>query len=70
VRLTGVRSVILAAALLTGCGEPSQNVQFEGGNYAGKPDAPAWQGGSRDDWEAQIKRRGQLQNEYTRLRGG
>jgi hypothetical protein len=47
---------------------------YEGGKYAGKPDAPAWQGGtfkgSREAWEAQIKRRGALQSEYTRLKGG
>ena len=73
-QLISVSSVILSVALLTACGEPSQNVQYEGGSYAGKPDTPAWQGstfnGSRDAWEVQIKKRGKYQNEYTRLRGG
>lgn len=66
--------MVLVSGLFAGCGEPSQNVAYEGGRYAGKPDAPAWQGdpfnGSRDDWHAEIKKRGMLQSEYTRLKGG
>ena len=65
---------VAVAGMLAGCGEPSQNVVYEGGKYAGKPDTPAWQGGafsgSRDDWEVEIKKRGKLQSEYTRLKGG
>lgn len=65
---------VLTAGVLLGCGEPSQNVVYEGGRYAGKPDSPAWQGaafnGSREEWEVEIKKRGQLQSEYTRLKGG
>ncbi len=66
--------VVLGAGMLTGCGEPSQNVEYEDGRYAGKPDAPAWEGdafnGSRDDWEVEIRKRSKLQSEYTRLKGG
>ena len=66
--------LICAAGIQAGCSEPSQNVMYEGGKYAGKPDAPAWQSGtfngSRDDWEVEIKKRGKLQSEYTRLKGG
>ncbi len=66
--------LIFAAGIQAGCGEPSQNVMYEDGRYAGKPDAPAWESdtfnGSRDAWEAEIKRRGALQSEYTRLKGG
>ncbi len=66
--------LVLAIAMLAGCGEPPQNVQYEDGRYAGKPDTPAWQGdafkGSRDVWEAEIKQRNKLQDEYTRLTGG
>ena len=73
-RLNGVCFIAIVAGMLAGCSEPSQNVQYEGGKYAGKPDTPAWQSdaynGSRDEWEGQIKRRGELQSEYTRLRGG
>jgi len=65
---------LLAAGILAGCSEPSQNVQYEDGRYAGKPDTPAWQGdafnGSRKVWEAEIKKRTKLQSEYTRLKGG
>ena len=73
-RATFASILILAAGLQAGCGEPSQNVQYEKGRYAGKPDAPAWQSntfnGSRDNWEAEIKKRSTLQSEYTRLKGG
>ena len=73
-RLIGAFVLVLTAGILAGCGEPSQNVQYEGGRYAGKPDSPAWQSetfnGSRDDWEAEIKKRTKLQSEYTRLKGG
>jgi len=66
--------LLVAVVCLTACSEPSQNVMYEGGKYAGKPDAPAWQSdsfnGSRDTWETAIKKRGTLQNEYTRLKGG
>jgi hypothetical protein len=66
--------LLLAAGIQAGCSEPSQNVQYEKGRYAGKPDTPAWQGdafgGSRDAWEVQIKKRGKMQSEYTRLKGG
>ena len=66
--------VVLAAGILAACNEPSQNVQYEGGRYAGKPDSPSWQGdafnGSRKVWEAEIKKRTMLQSEYTRLKGG
>jgi hypothetical protein len=74
VRLIVASILIIAAGIQSGCGEPSQNVTYEGGKYAGKPDAPAWQSdtfnGSRDDWEVEIKKRGKLQSEYTRLKGG
>ncbi len=73
-RLIVACALVLAAGFQAGCGEPSQNVQYEDGRYAGKPDAPAWQGdafnGSRDDWENEIKKRTKLQSEYTRLKGG
>jgi len=66
--------LIGAAGILAGCSEPSQNVMYEGGKYAGKPDAPAWQSGtfngSREAWDTEIKRRSALQSEYTRLKGG
>ncbi len=66
--------LLLAAGTLAGCDEPSQDVMFEGGTYAGKPDTPAWQSetfnGSRETWEQEIKKRSALQSEYTRLKGG
>jgi hypothetical protein len=66
--------LLLAAGIQAGCGEPPQNVQYENGRYAGKPDKPAWQGdafgGSRSAWEDEIRKRGKMQSEYTRLKGG
>ena len=73
-RLIVASILVIAAGIQAGCGEPSQNVQYEGGRYAGKPDTPAWQSdafnGSRDDWEVEIKKRSKLQSEYARLKGG
>ena len=65
--------VVFAAAIQSGCGEPSQEAQYQDGRYAGKPDTPAWKGeafdGKRENWERAIKRRNQLQSEYTRPGG-
>ena len=67
---------VFAAGLIVlqaGCTEPAQDVQYQQGHYAGKPDTPYWQGeafeGKRDNWERAIKRRTSLQSEYTRPGG-
>ncbi len=61
---------IAAAALLAGCGERPQVVNYKQGTYQGKPDEPAWNSakfnGNRADYERAIKQRGQNQNEYNR----
>lgn len=66
-------TVALAVVVQCGCSEPSQDVQYQDGRYAGKPDTPNWQGeafdGSRENWERAIKRRNKLQSEYTRPGG-
>ena len=35
-------AAILMIVVQVGCSEPSQNVQYKDGRYAGKPDTPAW----------------------------
>jgi len=65
--------LVAVTSILSGCGEPSQSVQYQDGRYAGKPDTPAWAGaefdGKRENWERDIKRRNKLQSEYTRPGG-
>ena len=50
-----------------------QEVPYQSGHYAGKPDTPNWQGeafdGKRENWERDIKRRNRLQSEYFRPGG-
>ena len=72
-RIISLVAVVLAAGIQSGCGEPSQEVQYQDGHYAGKPDTPYWQGeafdGKRENWERAIKRRNSLQSEYNRPGG-
>lgn len=67
-------AVMFAAVLQSGCGETSQQAQYENGRYAGKPDTPYWKeqafNGDRAQWEKEIIRRNKLQSEYTRQGGG
>jgi hypothetical protein len=73
-----MRAPILAALVivpvLAACGERPQSVQYRGGEYAGKPDTPAWKseqfGSDRAEWERQIKARNLKQSEFTRMKGG
>ena len=72
-RLISFSAVLIVAIVLSGCKEPSQAVEYEDGRYAGKPDTPNWEGaafdGNRENWEKEIRRRNQLQSEYTRPGG-
>jgi outer membrane protein assembly factor BamE (lipoprotein component of BamABCDE complex) len=66
-------AAILMIVALSGCSEPSQNVQYQDGRYAGKPDTPAWDSAefdhSRETWLKALDRRTRLQSEYTRPGG-
>ena len=72
-RLVLMLSLAVLAGVQAGCGEMSQESQYENGKYAGKPDTPYWQGeafdGKREIWEKEIIRRNKLQSEYTRQGG-
>ena len=64
--------VLIAALVLAGCGEQSQEAVQKTGTYQGKPDAVPWDspqfGGKQAEWERAIQARTQNQNEYTRIR--
>jgi len=66
-------AAILMILLQSGCSEPSQNVEYRDGRYAGKPDTPAWESDkfdhSREVWLKEVDRRTRLQSEYTRPGG-
>lgn len=66
-------AVVMFAGFQSGCGEMPQDVPYQSGHYAGKPDTPNWQGeafgGKRENWEREIRRRNQLQSEYFRPGG-
>ena len=66
--------IALSASLMSACGEMPQEVPYQNGHYAGKPDTPNWAGeafdGNRENWEREIKRRNKLQSEYSRPGGG
>ncbi|MEY2872754.1 MAG: hypothetical protein RLZZ373_125 [Pseudomonadota bacterium] len=59
-RRTLAIAVALAAALLAGCGERTQELRTK------QPDQAPYAGGDKAAWEAQIKARNQNQNEYVR----
>ncbi len=72
--------VMLAASLVTGCGERSQVVVYQSGKYQGKTDTKPWEnspgaapyttskwtGGDKTSWETALRTRNQSQNEYSR----
>ena len=71
---------VLAASLVSGCGERAQVVAYKSGKYQGKTDAKPWESdpgaalyttskwtaGDRTSWETAIRTRNQSQNEYNR----
>lgn len=67
-------AAILIIVVQSGCSEPSQNVQYRNGRYAGKPDTPAWDSArfnhSREVWLKEVDQRTRLQSEYSRPGGG
>lgn len=71
--LTCVTAALVAAAVLSGCGDRPQVVVYKQGQYQGKPDAKPWDspefGGDKSKWENTIKARNQAQNEYRRTGG-
>lgn len=75
-RLAAAAVFALGLAVLPACGDKPQ----EGATAAKKSDSKAWDGtqatgyraegwtaGDRASWEQQLKKRGQNQNEYTRV---
>ena len=58
------------AAILAGCGERPQDINYKQGVYQGKPDARPWDSapfkGDQKAWELALKDRAQAQNEYKR----
>ena len=60
----------LMLALLTGCGEYKQSVDYEDGGYQGKKDERVWESErfmyDPSVWKQMINERTQRQNEYVR----
>lgn len=60
----------LMLALLSGCGEYKQKVEYENGGYQGKQDTRMWESerfmNDRSVWKQMINERTQRQNEYVR----
>ena len=67
-----VAIVAAAVALLAGCGERPQVLEYKQGKYQGKPDTPAYSNapfnGDKAAWEKALAQRNQSQNEYKRIR--
>ena len=71
-----MRRLMLAAGCATlawgiaGCGEQTGVTVYKQGQYQGKPDQQPWDNalfnGDKLAWEQAIKRRNDIQNEYTR----
>jgi len=66
-----VVTAFVMAAVLAGCGERPQVLDYKQGHYQGKQDTAAWSNppysGDRAKWETDIKSRNQAQNEYRRV---
>lgn len=63
-------TLLLAAALLAGCGEYEQSVSYEDGGYQGKKDTRMWESErfmqDPSVWKQMVNERTQQQNEYVR----
>ncbi len=73
-------AALVAAVLVSGCGEREQVVVYKQGKYQGKPDSKPWDNdpgsalyttskwtrGDKTGWETALRSRNQSQNEYTR----
>ena len=70
-RLMGLVSGAMAAAMLAGCGERPQVMEYKQGKYQGKPDEAPYVAapfnGNKELWERDIRNRTQNQNEYRRI---
>ena len=71
-KLAALVALALPLALVAGCGERPQVVNYKQGSYQGKPDTPAYRGapfnGDKTQWERALEQRAQSQNEYKRIR--
>ena len=65
-------TVVASFALLSGCGERPQVLEYKQGTYQGKPDTPAYKNapwdGDKAAWDKALAQRAQNQNEYKRTR--
>jgi hypothetical protein len=70
IRSLWVVAGLVAGALLAGCGERPQVIDYKQGTYQGKPDSRPWDSepfkGDQRAWELALKDRAQSQNEYKR----
>ena len=61
---------VALAALVAGCGERPQVIDYKQGQYQGKPDGRPYDSaafkGDQKAWELALKDRAQTQNEYKR----
>ena len=61
---------VVVAAVIAGCGERPQVVEYKKGQYQGKTDARPWDSaqfkGDKQAWELALRQRNQTQNEYQR----
>lgn len=74
--LTGMILATATSALIAGCGERPQNLVATSAKPDGKPwqgaqdrfAAKGWDKGDKEQWELQLRRRAQTQNEYEKTR--
>lgn len=75
IRLTLLASSVILCAGLAACGERNQSLTNKTGQRGEKPwagakkphVAPGWTVGNEESWRAQIRSRGQNQNEYVKI---
>lgn len=75
IRLTLLASSVILCTGLAACGERNQSLTNKTGQRGEKPwagaktphVAPGWTVGNEESWRAQIRSRGQNQNEYVKI---
>jgi hypothetical protein len=74
-RLTLLAGSAILCSVLSACGERDQSLTNKTGQRGEKPwagaktphVAPGWTAGNEESWRAQIRSRGQNQNEYVKI---
>ena len=63
--------VLMASALLAGCSEKAQVVEYKAGTYSGKPDTRPYEsakyGGDKATYESDMRARAHKQTEIGRM---